>query len=69
MIAAVKALPQDIQDKIEYREWSMRTQEGVDRFMELKARSLPAVAIEGRLVFQAEIPAQEELIAAIEQAK
>jgi hypothetical protein len=68
MIAAVKGLPQDILEEIEYREWSLRTAEGVARFAELKATSLPAVAIDGKLVFQCVIPPEEELIAAIQSA-
>ena len=68
MIAAVKGLPQDILDDIEYREWSLRTVEGVARFAELKARSLPAVAIDGQIVCQCEIPPREELMAAIQSA-
>jgi hypothetical protein len=47
---------------IEAHEWDMRTHEGVRRWRELKARSLPAIAINGELVFQAMIPLREELI-------
>lgn len=65
MAESVKVLPQDIQAVIEVHEWDMRTREGVKRFMELKAKSLPSVALNGELVFEAIIPAQEELIAAI----
>ncbi len=68
MIAAVKDLPQEILDKIEYREWSLRTVEGAARFRELKGRSLPALAIDDRLAFQSEIPPQEQLIREIELA-
>ncbi len=67
MIAAVKDLPQDILNEIEYREWSLRTVEGVARFRELEAKSLPALAIDGELVFQCVIPPQEELISAIQK--
>jgi len=65
MAESVKVLPQDIQEIIEVREWDMRTREGVKRFMELKAKSLPSIAISDELVFEAIIPMQEELIAAI----
>jgi len=58
----VKVLPQDIQEIIEVREWDMRTREGVQRFRELKAKSLPTVALDGDLVYEALIPMQEELI-------
>ena len=62
MAESVKVLPQDIQDIIEVREWDMRTREGVQRFRELKAKSLPSVALDGELVYEALIPMQEELI-------
>lgn len=65
MAESVKALPQDIQEIIEVREWDMRTREGIKRFMELKAKSLPSVALDSQLVFEAIIPMQEELIAEI----
>ncbi|MFZ5632554.1 MAG: hypothetical protein ACOY40_06860 [Bacillota bacterium] len=67
MAESVKALPQDIQDIIEVHEWDMRTREGIKRFMELKARSLPSVALNSELVYEAIIPMQEELIAAIRE--
>jgi hypothetical protein len=65
MVAAVKDLPQEILDEIEYRQWSLRTLEGVRRFQELGAKNLPSIAIEGALVFEAQIPPAEDLIAAI----
>jgi len=40
----------------------MRTREGVERFRELKAKSLPSVALDGDLVYKSIIPGQEELI-------
>jgi len=45
----------------------MRTREGVERFRELKAKSLPTVALDGELVYESIIPMQEELIAEIEK--
>jgi hypothetical protein len=65
MAESVKVLPQEIQDIIEVHEWDMRTREGVQRFRELKARSLPSVALDGQLVYESLIPMQEELIAEI----
>ena len=44
----------------------MRTREGVQRFRELKAKSLPSVALDGQLMWEALIPMQEELIEAIQ---
>jgi hypothetical protein len=69
MIAAVKGLPQEILEHVDYREWSLRTLEGVARCRQLNARSLPSVAIAGKLIFEASIPESEELIAAIKNAE
>ena len=67
MAESVKVLPQNIQEIIEVYEWDMRTREGVDRFRELKAKSLPSVALDSELVYESIIPMQEELIAEIEK--
>ena len=65
MAESVKVLPEDIQNLIEVCEWDMRTREGVQRFRELKAKTLPSVALDGELVYEALIPMQEDLIAEI----
>ena len=39
----------------------MRTREGVQRFKELKAKSLPSIALDGELTYESLIPMQEEL--------
>jgi len=62
MAESVKVLPKEIQEIIEVNEWDMRTREGVERFRELKAKSLPSVALDGDLVYESIIPGQEELI-------
>ena len=67
MAESVKVLPQNIQEIIEVHEWDMRTREGVDRFRELQAKSLPSVALDSELVYESIIPMQEELIAEIEK--
>ncbi len=67
MAESVKVLPESIQQIIEVQEWDMRTREGVERFRELKAKSLPSVALDGELVYESIIPMQEELIAEIEK--
>ena len=66
MAESVKALPAEIQNLIVVRKWDMRTLEGATRFRELKARSLPSVALDDQLVYESLIPGQEELIAEIE---
>lgn len=67
MAESVKVLPEEIQDIIEVHEWDLRTREGVQRFRELKAKSLPSVALDGELVYESLIPMQEELIAEIQR--
>jgi hypothetical protein len=62
MAESVKVLPKEIQEIIDVYEWDMRTREGVERFRELKAKSLPSVALDGDLVYESIIPGQEELI-------
>jgi hypothetical protein len=52
----------DIQKIIKVQEWDMRTRKGVECFKELKAKSLPSVALAGNLVYESIIPMQEELI-------
>ena len=66
MAESVKVLPEDIKAIIDVHEWDMRTREGVQRFKELKAKSLPSVALDGELVWESIIPMQEELIAKIQ---
>ncbi|MBU0732973.1 MAG: hypothetical protein KJ573_07790 [Proteobacteria bacterium] len=65
MAESVKVLPAEIKDLIDVREWDMRTREGIQRFRELKAKSLPSVALDGDLVYEAIIPMQEEISAEI----
>jgi len=67
MAESVKVLPEEIQRIIEVHEWDMRTREGVERFRELKAKSLPSVALDGDLVYESIIPGQEELIEEIKR--
>jgi len=67
MAESVKVLPEDIKAIIDVYEWDMRTREGVQRFRELKAKSLPSVALDGELVWESIIPMQEEIIAKIQE--
>ena len=67
MAESVKVLPEEIQQLIEVHEWDMRTREGVERFRELKAKSLPSVALDGELTYESLIPMQEEMIAEIQR--
>jgi hypothetical protein len=62
MAKSVKDLPDEIKKLIDIREWDMRTLEGNQRFLELKAKSLPSIALDGQLMYESLIPGQEELI-------
>ena len=69
MVAAVADLPEEIKDKIDYHEWSLRNREGIEMFRKFKARSLPSIAINEELQFESLIPTQEDLIKAITQKR
>jgi hypothetical protein len=62
MMESIAALPHDIQQMIEYQEWSIKTKEGINKFVQLKAKVLPTICIESALVFESRIPQYEELI-------
>ena len=65
MAKSVKDLPDETKELIDIREWDMRTLEGIQRFRELKAKSLPSIALDNELVYESLIPGQEELITEI----
>ncbi len=60
-------LPEEIKDKIDYHEWSLRNRDGIEMFKKFRARSLPSIAINEELCFESLIPTREELIEAITQ--
>ncbi len=62
MMESIAALPTDVQEMIEYKEWSIKNKDGIGKFLELKGKVLPTICIEGDLVFESIIPQYEELI-------
>lgn len=62
MMESIAALPDEVQDMILYKEWSIKTKEGVGKFTALKGKVLPSICIEGDVVFASIIPQYEELI-------
>jgi hypothetical protein len=62
MMESLAAMPSEIQDMIEYREWSIKNKTGIAKFLELKGKVLPTICIGRDLVFQSIIPQYEELI-------
>lgn len=62
MMESIAAMPSDVQEMIEYQEWSIKNKKGIAKFLELNGRVLPTICIEGDLVFESIIPQYEELI-------
>lgn len=62
MMESIAALPKDVQEMIQYKEWSIKNKDSVAKFIELKGKVLPTICIEGDLVFESIIPQYEELI-------
>ena len=65
MMESIAALPMEIQDVIDYKEWSIKNKEGIAKFIEMKGKVLPTIAIQGDLLFESIIPQYEELIDAM----
>ena len=62
MMESIAALPSDVQEMIDYTEWSIKNKDGIGKFMELGVKVLPTICIERDLVFESIIPQYEELI-------
>jgi hypothetical protein len=62
MMESIAALPGDVQEMIEYTEWSIKNKDGIGKSLELQGRVLPTICIERDLVFESIIPQYEELI-------
>jgi hypothetical protein len=67
MVDSVKALPKEILEIIEIHIWNVKTLEGIKKKKQLRAKAVPSIGINGEIVFQAGIPQQDELIAAIRE--
>jgi len=62
MMESIAAMPDDVQEMIEYKEWSIKNKSGIGKFVELGVKVLPTITIENDLVFESIIPQYEELI-------
>ncbi|OQY46305.1 MAG: hypothetical protein B6240_07410 [Desulfobacteraceae bacterium 4572_87] len=62
MMESIAALPNDVQEMIQYKEWSIKNKDGIGKFMELGVKVLPTICIERDIVFPSIIPQYEELI-------
>jgi hypothetical protein len=65
MMESIAALPENVQQMIDYQEWSIKRKEGIAKFIQFKCKVLPTIVIEGEPVFQSMIPLYEELIDAL----
>lgn len=65
MTKSVRDLPERIQELIRVREWDMRNPGALKQFKLQKVKKLPSIAVDGKLIFEAIIPDQEELIQTI----
>lgn len=68
MAKSVRDLPEEIHALIEVREWDMHTAESREHFKTANVRKLPSIAIGGKLIYEALIPDQDELIEKIKQS-
>ena len=62
MMESIACMPKEIQEMIDYKEWSVKTKQGIAKFQEMKGKVLPTICIEDDLVFPSIIPQYEELI-------
>lgn len=67
MVEAVKALPREVQEIIELKVWDINVSDGFNRKISLNVMRMPAMAMNGQLVFESSIPAEDELIDAINE--
>ncbi len=65
MMESIAALPDDVQQMIDCHEWSIKSKAGVAKFTQLKCKVLPTICIQGRPVFESQIPLYEDLIDAL----
>ena len=45
MMESIAALPEDVQGMIQYKEWSIKTKDGIGMFTKLKGKVLPTICI------------------------
>lgn len=67
VMESVTSLPSEIQEMVEYREWSIKKPEGIQKFLELKGKVLPTICIDGVPRFEGVVPMAEELVEAIRE--
>ncbi len=67
MVEAVKAVAPQFDDVVVWREHKIKQRESVEFMMGLMVKNIPTICIDGQIKFVSRIPAQDELIAAIQE--
>jgi MtaA/CmuA family methyltransferase len=67
MVEAVKAIVPHFKDLVIWREHKIKEKEAVEFMMGLMVKNVPTICIDGEIRFVSRIPAQEELINAIQE--
>ncbi len=65
MLAVVDLLPQEVQDLIERREWTLRTRDGLRAFRLYDVHTIPTLCVDGRKCFENQVPTLDELYLAL----
>lgn len=66
MLEIITSLPEDIKQHLEFKEWSIKDQAGINKFMEHKFEVLPTIAINGEPVFEGLYPSLDEVLDVLE---
>ncbi len=67
MLETISALPDYVKEHITFKEWSIKNEEGINKFVEHGVKVLPTVVIKGDLVFESLYPSFEELLDALDK--
>ncbi len=67
MLETISALPEYVKQHLEFKEWSIKNEEGIAKFMEHGVKVLPTIVIKGDLVFESLYPSFEELLDALDK--
>jgi hypothetical protein len=65
MVDVLNTLPAEVKDFIEYKEWSIKTPEGIQMFMARKGKVLPTLCINEACLYESIIPTLDELYATL----
>jgi hypothetical protein len=68
MVDVLRNLRPEAQELIDYREWSIKTAEGVQMFTALGGRVIPTLCVDGEKRFESVIPTMDEIYTALIEA-